>query len=358
MQKLFRTVVPILLVLALSLIVSGCGFGGKTTLEEMDPPQVNYVDESQSIGVEDADEVTEEESEMSEVSEMALRELYLIDQNGLVAPQMISLPKTEGPAKQSLEYLVQDGPVTELLPSGFQAVLPPGTEVLGVNMKEDGLIVADFSEQFKDYRPEDEKKILQAVTWTLTQFDGVEKVEIWINGYQQETMPVNGTPISDGVSRADGINIESDRVVDLVNSKGVTLYFLAQNGDNTYYVPVTRRINGNEDEKVAVVKELLKGPSSHSNLLTDIRSGVKLLDEPSYENGIVSLNFNENILNHLEGTAISEEVLNLIVLSLTEQEGVEKVAIHVDGKSEILKASGEVLSEPVTRPTNVNTGSF
>ena len=53
----------------------------------------------------------------------------------MVVPQTFELPKTESAAKQALEYIVKDGPVSEILPNGFQAVLPAGTEIIGVNFK-------------------------------------------------------------------------------------------------------------------------------------------------------------------------------------------------------------------------------
>lgn len=350
----FRAVV--LLIIALSIIVSGCSFGANQTMEETDPPPVSYVDEDVSFDSSFEEETTEEKIN-EVVSESVVRELYLIDQNGLVAPQTVHLPKVEGVAKQALEYLVHDGPISQLLPNGFQAALPAGTEIYGVNIV-DGIGIVDFSEQFKDYRPEDELKILQSITWTLTQFDSVEKIKIRINGYDQEVMPINGTPIGEGFSRANGINIEMDNVVNVANSKGVTLYFLAQNGETPYYVPVTRRVNSSVDQIEAVITELLAGPSSFSNLLTDFRNGVKLLDVPSYANGIVTVNFNEELLNHIDGTAISDEVLNLLVLSLTEQPGVEKVAIEVNGDNEVLKVTGEFLSEPVARPLKINSVKY
>ncbi|RXI98465.1 sporulation protein [Anaerobacillus alkaliphilus] len=349
MRISYKAGVPVLV--ALSIVVSGCSAGSNKTMTETDPPPISYVNENVTLDT----EVEETSNEV--VVESTMRELYLVDQNGLVTPQALSLPKSEGVAKQALEYLVQDGPVSQILPNGFRAVLPSGTEIYGVNIK-DGVAIADFSEQFKEYHPEDELKILQSITWTLTQFESVETVKIRINGYDQDVMPVNGTPIGEGFSRSNGINMESTNIVDLSNSKSVTLYFLAQNGDNVYYVPVTRRVNANEEQLTAVVSQLLAGPSSFSTLLTDFRYGVQLLEEPRYANGVVTVNFNEAVLNHMDGTAISDEVLNLLVLSLTEQSGVEKVAIEVNGDSKVLLETGEFLSEPVSRPLKVNSGKY
>ncbi|WP_096202767.1 GerMN domain-containing protein [Bacillus sp. FJAT-45350] len=356
MRRFIRVGVPSMLVL--TLLVTGCSSNSEEAAKEMDAPPINYVDENETIEFdleEEVDASVDTEQEM--ISETVQRELYLIDSNGMVVPQTVDLPKTEGVIKQSLEYLVEGGPVSNMLPNGFKAVLPAGT-LIDVNLTEDGLAIADFSEEFQNYNPEQELQILQAITWTLTQFESVESVKIRINGYDQETMPVNNTPIGEKLTRANGINLETDSIVDMSNSKGVTLYFLSQNGDNTYYVPVTRRVERSEDAIQTVVDQLLTGPSMHSNLLTDFSQGVQLLDSPQYENGVVTLNFNEALLNNLQGTAISNDVLNLLVLSLTEQEGVEQVAVQVNGDSKILQTSGEFLAEPVSRPTLVNTGKF
>ena len=51
-------------------------------------------------------------------------------------------------------------------------------------------------------------------------------------------------------------------------------------------------------------------------------------------------------------------VLDSLVLSLTEQKGIESVVVTVDGKAELMSEDGKKLTEPVTRPENVNTGSF
>ncbi len=86
-----------------------------------------------------------------------MRELYLIDKNGYVAAQTLPLPNSEGTAKQALEYLVQGGPVSEILPNGFRAVLPADTTV-NVDIKKDGTAVADFSKEFKNYKKKTNKK--------------------------------------------------------------------------------------------------------------------------------------------------------------------------------------------------------
>ena len=112
-----------------------------------------------------------------------------------------------------------------MLPNGFRAVIPEDTQ-LSLKIDE-GVAIVDFSKEFKNYQKEDELKILQAITWTLTQFDSVEKVQLSMNGEELKEMPVNGTPISEGLSRTSGINIDTSDVADITNTKAITVTMLA-----------------------------------------------------------------------------------------------------------------------------------
>ncbi|MFX3624008.1 MAG: GerMN domain-containing protein [Ectobacillus sp.] len=338
-----------------SVLLTGCGMlESEKTSEQIDPPKsVTYTDKEKTQ--------TEQKAKTEQKAEAAKRELYLVDKNGYVVPQVIDLPvaKDNAVIKQALEYLVKDGSVTNLLPNGFQAVLPANTQIKGVDIQQDGTAVADFSADFKNYKKEEERRIVEAVTWTLTQFKEVKQVKFRIEGKDLAVMPVNKTPIGKGFSRANGINFDDEQVVDVRNTKPVTLYFLSQNNKQTYYVPVTRRIaNNTEDEVTAVVKELVKGPSHSSHLTSDFNPDVKLVEAPKYENGQVTLNFNKDIYGSAGKNIISNYVLNSLVLSLTEQKGIESVAIEVNGKADLVTEQGQKLTKPVTRPQNVNTGSF
>lgn len=344
------------------VLLSGCVFEGEQSLEEMDPPvqqDVNVVDDLDNVSS-DLNPTEENDS----VAETVNRELYLLDQNGMVVPQTLPLPKMESKevAQQSLEYLIKGGPVTNMLPDGFQAVLPQDTRINGLNLKEDGTLIVDLSQEFSDYRPEDEQKILQALTFTLTEFENVKRVKLQINGYDLEAMPVNGTPISQGVSRANGINIFEGDVTDLTNSRAVTVYYPSQKGSEFYYVPVTTRIEGsnNSTSEVykSIVQKLVNGPTFDMPLLSVFGESVELLEDPTYDNGVLTLSFNEAILSNFENSSISSEVMNSLVLSLTEQPGVEAVSVKVENLEQVFTEQGEALTEPVVRPEMTNTGSF
>lgn len=347
-------------VLVSSVLLSGCGLFGGGGKEKIDPPKSVTITEDDKAVTEGLTEDTELETNGNDeaVTGTIQTELYLVNKDGYVVPQTLALPKTESVATQSLKYLVKDGPVTELLPNDFQAVIPADTKI-SVNIK-DKVAVVDFSKEFKDYKAEDEMRILQSVTWTLTQFDSVDKVKFQMNGHELKEMPVTGTPIGETFSRENGINLDSTDVLDLSNTKPVTVYYLGGTEGAYYYVPVTKRVSNKVTDNVeAAVNELVKGPSYAANLESDFLSDVKLLEAPKVdENGKVTLNFNKAVYGSIEEKMISKHLLNALVLSLTEQKEIESVAITVDGKAELVDETGEKLTEPATRPEKVNTGSF
>ncbi|KGX93448.1 germination protein [Pontibacillus halophilus JSM 076056 = DSM 19796] len=350
------------------VLLTGCVFQGEQSMQEMDPPQ----EQATTSEVDTTKEESESEAETTEVEEadestveVVERQLYLLDSKGMVVPQTIPIPKddTKEVAKQALEYLVKGGPVTQLLPNGFEAVLPAGTMINSLNLKDDGTLVVDVSKDFTDYRPEDEQKILESMTYTLTQFESVERIKLQINGMDTDVMPVGQTPINDGYSRANGINMHSGDVADITDSKAVMLYYPAQHDNSYYFVPVTKRINVEEssDEQIyeAIVSELVGGPTMTLDLLNVFNSGVQLTEQPEYKDGVLTLTFNEEILNNFEDQSVlSDKVMESLVLSLTEQPGVEAVSIQVENKDEFYNETGESYSEPVTRPEMVNTGRF
>lgn len=394
-RKWKQTGTTMLIIGATVMLITACGSQETNdVLEEIDPPQIDYIEDEEELdlevfegenddgndnngqlssiteddvgedGVEDENAAEEKggpeeaEEKGGEVDTGDVQELYLLDQNGMVAPQSISMALEEDEVKTLVDHLVQEGPITEQLPNGFQAVLPAGTEVVESEVDKHGVATVDFNTDFNDYHPSQELQILQSLTWTLTQLDDVDRVKLKMNGEELTVMPQNDTPIGEGYTRDHGINLEMNDQADLVATTPVVVYFLAQNNEETYYVPVTRRVNENQDKYEAVINELLDGPSYTSQLLTDFREEVALMDAPTFEDGTLHLDFNEGLLSQLNGTAMSEEALNMLILSLTEQEEVEQVSLSINSDSSVMVSNGEEVSEPVARPTHVNSGRF
>ena len=333
-----------------TVVLGGCGLIDN---KEIDPPQSESIVEDKEA----LDKADETIAEQAPADQSIMTELYLIDKKGYVVPQSNALPGSEGIAKQALQYLVDQGPVSNVLPNGFRAVLPADTEV-DLDIKE-GVATVDLSPEFANYAAEDELKILQSITWTLTQFDSVNSVKLKMNGYELTEMPVNKTPISSALSRANGINLDTEDVVDVTNTMPLTVYYLGGKEENYYYVPVTKRVSPTgEDIAETVVKELADGPAMASSLVTEFMPELALIEDPVLDDGKLALNFNESIYGSFEEQVVSQRLLDALVLSLTEQPGIDSVEVLVNGKASLKTEEGKELSEPVSRPAKVNKSSL
>lgn len=358
-------------VIGLSILLAGCSLKGEQAVDEVDVPQdTTYVDELEKNALDpgaaeapaegetpaegeapaEGEEEQPEEGAKEGESATAKRQLFLMDANGMVVPMTFELPQTNEVAKETLEYLVKDGPVTDMLPNGFQAVLPAGTTINGIDAQEDGTLIVDFSKEFNEYEAASEKKILESITYTLTQFENVKNVSIRVEGQDLAKMPVDGTPIGKSYSRADGINL-MDNGITTVNSQSVTLYFPAEAVDGTpYEVPVTERMNSNaENDYEEIVNALIDGPAMDSNLSNVFNTGSALAAEPTLKDGVLNLEFNTEVLSNVDEAAITDQLMETLVMSLTELEEVEAVSVKVEGVEEVFNEHGEAYAEPVSR---------
>lgn len=325
------------------LLTSGCSL---LKSGEIDPPQ-NEVVISDSRG--DALSVSAAAQGLTQGAT-----LYLKDRNGLIAPVTMNLPKVDGIARQALEFMVEDGASKGQLPKDFVAVLPKGTQIKGLDInKEKKMATVDFSKEFKNYAVQDERKLLEAITWTLTGFSGIDNVQIWLDGKALKEMPNGGTPIDGTLSRAMGINIERADGVEFGQSTPVTLYFQGERTDKTkYYVPVTRMVKKTDDKAKAVMEQLILGPTAKSKLKSVLAPTLEVPKLELAADGVMNVNFSDKLLG-TDKKAPADSIQS-VILSLTENAGVSKVQIKVNGNAAVISTDNQNYSKPVTRPTNLN----
>ncbi|WP_274363835.1 GerMN domain-containing protein [Paenibacillus thermotolerans] len=322
-------------------LLSGCSlFKSQEASKPIDPPQVH------------TDGTSEETS--AQVRANYKPTLYFADADGYVAPLSLGF-SYDGVdyAKTALEYMVKGGPAEGMLPEGFTALLPEGTKVLSIDVnKTDRTATVDFSKEFTQYPAQQERKILEAVTYALTDFPTVDYVELWVEGKRLTEMPVAGTPLDEPLSRKFGINVEMPEGVHFTHATPVTLYFLNQTADSyTYYVPVTRMIGLTDDLAGATVAELAKGPLDPNKLDAVLIGGTA--SKVTAEGKVVKVDFDSSFVT--EDQKIPAEALQAVVLSLTDTVAAEGVQITVGGKAQAVGTDNKDYgAKPVTRPNRVN----
>src|SRR5699024_1768414 len=126
------------------------------------------------------------------------------------------------------------------------------------------------------------------MTHTLTQFNDVERIKLWMNGHELTEMPVEGTPISEGYSRANGINIMTTTKPDVLHSEVATVFFPKQQQDEVYYVPVTQYFDGQKgDMLTSIIESLLRQPQTDQQFVNVFNDEITLLKKPNVRDGVV-----------------------------------------------------------------------
>ncbi|HHW07143.1 MAG TPA: GerMN domain-containing protein [Clostridia bacterium] len=114
--------------------------------------------------------------------------LYFADGYGqsLVAETRL-IPKTEGIARATINELLA-GPSPD---SGLLPTVPYGTMLRDINVKDDGLIIVDFSRELIDNHAGGqlgETLTVYSIVNTLTQFPTVDRVRFLVDGQEVNTI--------------------------------------------------------------------------------------------------------------------------------------------------------------------------
>lgn len=256
--------------------------------------------------------------------------IYLIDSDDYVARTSLSTCKCEGvdKAKDLLEGLIIEGKKSSIIPNGFRSIIPPGTTVKNIELK-DKILTIDFSKELLEVNKKEENKMIEAIIYTLTSIDGIDKVIIKVEGEVLNKLP-SGNNLPTVLDRSYGIN----KSYDLVNTSNIeshTVYYVNEYNNNKYYVPVTKYVNGkNEDPIRIIIKELSSSPIYETNLMSYLNANANLTNYELVGNNL-KLNFNELLLNDLDEKNILEEVIYTISLSMNNiYNNLEKVSFYID----------------------------
>lgn len=240
-----------------------------------------------------------------------------------IIPVRFTIPWEDGIARAALNLMIEGRMPPELSAAGLAPLLPAGTEILGLTIR-DGLARVDFNRAFLRYLPMREQQLLRALTFTLTEFPTVNRVEIMVEG---QKLPAPGGAAGRALDRVSGLNPEGAPGQDTRDS--VTLYFLRDTGRRSFFVPVTRQVPLAAERRKTAVRELLRGPARDSALSSAVPPGLTLL-QTELAGGRLRL--------HLSGEQPSggqpdaDRLRDQIALTLTELSGITEVELLLNGK--------------------------
>ena len=276
----------------------------------------------------------------------AVETIYLLDSNDYLARTEImgnfqdNGTNVEDVIKDVMEGLMVDGNKEHVIPNGFRSFIPSGTEIKSLELK-DKVLTINFSREILDISEKYEDKMIEAIIYTLTSIDGIDKVVIQVEGEVLEKLPHSGKLLPTVLDRSYGIN----KVYDLVMTNDIdsyVVYYVSEFNDYEYYVPVTKYVNKEKNDKIKVIiDELSTSPIYETNLMSYVNSNVSLIDY-SLDNECLKLNFNDAILSDANNDHILEEVVYTISLSMGDNFPVSEVVFLVNNE-EIYKNSLKTL---------------
>lgn len=260
-----------------------------------------------------------------------LEVIYLLDPNDYVARTTIKGCEcdTLETIKDVTEGLITDGKKNDIIPNGFRPLIPSGTEVLELSLDEKVLTI-NFSKELLTINEKYEEKMIESIVFTLTSIDGIDKVIIKVEGEPLKKLPNSGKILPDILDKSFGIN----KNYSLVNTNDInsyTIYYVSNNNNENYYVPVTKYVNGESEDKIKVIiEELSTSPIYEQNLMSFLNSNVSLINY-NLEDDKLTLNFNDYIFNDASNN-ILEEVIYTISLSIEDNYNIKDISFQVNNE--------------------------
>lgn len=271
--------------------------------------------------------------------------IYLLDSKNNLALTSVAVSSTnkqiERRAKELLEILIMDGKGESKVPSGFRSILPSDTKILSISYDSDNkLVKVNFSKELLDVNEKYEQKMVEAIVFTLTSIDEVEKVIIYVEGDILTKLPKTGLNLPSTLDRSYGINKQYD-INSRNNITGTTVYYIDKHNDNIYYVPVTKYTNDTREKISIIIDELATSYTYNTGLMSYLNANTKLLAVEKEENKL-KLFFNSYIFEDFDNKNILEEVVNTITYSVYDNYDVDEVIFIVDNE-EIFKSVSKTL---------------
>lgn len=263
------------------------------------------------------------------------RQVYLLTNDNLLMPVTITKEKQELLADEISDLVNLLKEDSNLVNENLNYVLTKDCTLKNVTI-EDKLVTLNFNKEF-NYDAKNERRVIESLVWTCLQFDEVDSLKIQIEDNDITHMPLNNTPIPVSLNKNIGIN--SHLMVGNTNQRSVNVFYEKTIDDNSYFIPVTVKVNDYENDYEEIVNGMnFEMPIYTSLSLPNVVSRIEVLE---YNN----LDDNNNLNLTLSSKALYDEktidnkVFDYLVMNLMfNDELIETVSITVN--DEIINVNG------------------
>lgn len=273
-----------------------------------------------------------------DMSEKNYRKVYLLDENKFLIPLSIDVSSKEHLVDE-IYTVVSD--LRDLKVEGFTSVIASDVKINKIEL-ENGILNIDFSKEFLTYQSELEEKIIESLTWSVLDFNEVKGLTISVDGVKIDKMPMNGLQLPSVLNKEIGINKYHDMVDDYQGSDNVVVLYEKVVGNNTYFVPVTRKVVKESEDVITVMNAL----DTNISILSGLRKIDELdsLDKSNFsysQDSTVSVNLNKD--NLIDDNLVDSSLYEILMVTFQYNEIDSKVNFFVDEES--VSVSGYINSD-------------
>lgn len=304
-RKIFITTVTVCLLLAIYLMPSSIGEDASKSLKK--DIKVNYVDDKEKVN------------------------FFLLNEDDLLVKTSTVVDKDKDlieKAKLILKALINSD--SALLPDGLSRIIPKNSKVLDLQYSE-GIITINFSKQIEKVDEKKREKMLEAITFSLIELQGVNGVKIKIDNKNIKDIFEGDLP--EVFTRDYGINKKYD-IKSTKNIQKVIVYYTMEIENDKYYVPITKYMDDPREKINIIVDSLSSNYIYEPNLVSFLNQNTELINYEIDKDTMI-LNFNNSIFMNKD--TILEEVVYTIMYSVFDNYEVEEVVIQVENEETVKK---------------------
>lgn len=248
--------------------------------------------------------------------------LYYLTDEGYLLPVTAAVPQQAGIAKACLAKMTDSEETRAALSkNGLKAVIPQGTEVqISIQNGEARVNLLNLP-VMPDY--DSEQQLFAAIVNTLTEFDSIETVSVFLNGCCDTTANGSLPPQKHGKY---AINVENAEIATAGSAKPLTLYFPNESG--SLMIPVTRYAE--EDSNLyACIQQLAAGTTLHG--LRRCFPENTLVLGAVIENGVLTVNLSSDFETVAKDSGLLSLATQSVLLTALPYGSINEVHFAVNG---------------------------
>ena len=251
--------------------------------------------------------------------------IYLLNNNKLIRTSTISNEnETLNKVKEIINNLKETNYNDEL-----KSIIPKDTKILDLSL-DNKLLKINFSKDILNISPNLEEKLIESITYSLTELNEIDSIMIFIEDKILTNLPNSYKKLPAILTRDYGINKIYD-LTNINNTNKVTIYYYKKLNNKYNAVPVTIFTNNSEDKINLIIKDLKSSSIYQTDLVSFLSNNTKLLDYELEENKI-KLNFNQPLLDTFYNDSLLEEVKYAISNSIKDTYNIKDVIIKINNK--------------------------